>query len=248
MNNKQISKMLFVVSLSLVPVWSLASDRTSDPVRDCAARLLKTVALQSGLDLSTDSWAQQWVHVRKTSYTGLPLTLHIAELLTRRPGYRVTFASSPCTLIAGDVSEILGVTLTPEELVSFATVQYNSALRTSEGTKLAAPVEAAESFLRLVSPDSAARLLTAADEIPRAAARLSGKDREIMRRVQKEVIRPTVEDGASGVVVVRFFTWDELGGVVRNNTFLIMNDGRISLSRTTLATGVGAYRAFVPRL
>jgi hypothetical protein len=231
-----------LLALSAEPARLSADDNMDGVVpRNCAARLLQPMALRSGVDLAIDSARNQWLHIEE-SHSGLPLRIFSAELVTRRPGYFLTFASGKkCTLIGGDVAEILGVTMTINDLAAFAIVQYNDAVTKEDGAKFDAPLQSALALLQLASPDSSFRVLNTVDEIPRNPhGRMQRSERRTIKILRQQVALPKIETG-SGVTVVRFFTWDELGGVVWNNTIASLSDGRVSLSRTAIATHVGAY-------
>jgi hypothetical protein len=93
------------------------------------------------------------------------------------------------------------------------------------------------------------RILNSTDEIPRRPSGDISKDEQRTLKNVREQIKPSeIERGAGGIILVRFFTWDELGGVVSQNTVALLADARVSLSRSTLATRVGAYKRIIGRM
>jgi hypothetical protein len=237
MTNTLLTALAFV---GLVFTNSLhASDH--EVAMDCAMRLFAPLAAKNGARLSAE-WAEDgWVHVREVRHS-LPVRVYEAELLTRRPGWQITFSPERnCSLIGGDLNDVLGLTLSSEEGEAFTLTQYNSLVGEGRSTIYEKPVVAAQDVLRLVSVANNFVVLNAFGDIPKRKERTTRRERKTLQALRSTIAAPTVERSASGSVIVRLYSWHKWGGSVEYNTVVLHPDGRVSLSRSVLATAIGAY-------
>jgi hypothetical protein len=217
-------------------------------VRDCAARLLAPAANRSGVDLTSEEARAQWMHTRHVP-AALPVDVYSAELVTRRPGVSVTFvADSACTLIGGDLNEVLGLSLAPDEAVNFAITQYNLVVAATGAGRDGAGLPHVQVLLQLALPHASIRVLNSVDDIPLPAGRASRQNSRALGKFRKQISAAITEPGAGGLRTLRFYTWSAAGGVISSNTAVLLADGRISLTRTTLAARTGAYLDVVSRM
>ncbi|HYH07963.1 MAG TPA: hypothetical protein VEK11_12970 [Thermoanaerobaculia bacterium] len=225
------SLVLLFLLVPVSPLRAAAQAARSDVARDCAARLLTPVAIRNGVDLTKDTAQSEWLHVQQT-HKELPLELYTAELLTRRPGYVVTFIpDAGCTLIGGDVSELLGIPMTQDEVASFTVVQYNRAVRKESDIRYESPLSIAQALVQLVYRSNSRRILNTVDEISLPQSRrLRRTMRRTLNTLRRQLQPPRIERGAGNVMLVRIYTWDPSAGVVLFNTVILLPDGRVALS------------------
>jgi hypothetical protein len=243
-----------IVALLLVTMATTAFGSASNadvPAKAimCAAHLLGPAAKQHGLDLAEAAARDEWMRVESLHFESLPLNVFRAHLFVRRPGYIAIFAvDEQCTLIKGNLNDLLGLDISFGAALDFSVGQYNKAIgsRGDVDIKGSAPDVLARSILSLVSPVPSV-VLTSSDDIPRNHAGRRG-DMRMDRRKRSLVRQPTVVRGAGDIQAVRLFSWDEVGGVVWQNDFIILQDASIALSRTVLASKVGAFKTFMPEM
>jgi hypothetical protein len=209
----------------------------------CAATLLAAVASGSGVDLDDVHMRSEWLRVELLADDNVPVPLYRAHLTTRRPGYIAKFVLSgaQCTLVGGDPGELLRLPLHPEAAFQFSISQYNAAILLGPKMPTADidPTKLARSVLQLASPKRALIIQDIADIPRRKGARLRGNVDAALR----SRIRPaSVKTGQSGVKLVTLFSWDEIGGVVWQNDFVINDDSTVAVGRTLLDVRVGAYQ------
>jgi hypothetical protein len=227
-----------LIVLELVFAAPLRAD-DRDAAMDCAVRLFAPVAAETGVTLSAEWGEDGWLKVRRVE-SSLPVQVYEATLSTRRPGWRITFSPQRnCTLIGGDVNDVLGVQLRQEELEAFALTQYNGIAGEGRGSGFDEPLVAAQDVLRLLSIAEEFVVLNSVDDIPGRKQRMGWPKRRALNALRARIVPPTVERNASGMVIVRFFSWHKWGGSVGYNSVLLHPDGRVSLSRSTLATWIG---------
>jgi hypothetical protein len=187
-------------------------------------------------------------------WTKLPFPVYRFESLLRRPAPTGWFAAGQgaCSLLRGDLNEFLGLDGGFEAERAYALTQFNSVVQRSSHTVNVnndpAAIDYSVAVLTLVSP-SLMRLISDYRDIPGAS---TSKGRPEMSAGAPEVNRVTVQAPrvrrGIGIVQVQLDSWDQIGGIVWRNTVMVFSDGRVSLTRDEIASGVGEFKAFQERL
>lgn len=170
-----------------------------------------------------------------------------AEYCVSRPSVFAWFSfeeSGLCTLISGDLNDLLGVQLSPSERAAFALVGFNqvAAVHPPHFESEEAILNYLLAAINLIEPSGSVVMISNADDVWSASSEQERpKERRMSGKIARQIKAPTIVRDDVGLTTVTFFTWADVGGLVLKNEFLIWPDGQIARSEDLIESRVGPY-------
>ena len=211
----------------------------------CARRLFAGVA-----DIDTLEWAE----LEAEAWDDPPADLHRAWT-TEGPRALYSIAAGECRLIAGDLDDLLGVDLTETDALEYAVSEWNRRPEIGATPLPGTPTEQIDLAFLLVS-----LFETATSGRARAPMALLDNEAEIERRLQEPLVcsrsvsfrrsqranvdrnfEPPAAVLSDDRLSVSFTAWIGSGGEVHRYEFVFKDDGRVAVTRETVAHHLGDH-------
>jgi hypothetical protein len=211
----------------------------------CARRLFAGVE-----DIETLEWAA----LEAEAWDEPPAGLHRAWT-AKGPRALYSIAGDECRLIAGDLGELLGVDLTETDALTYAVSEWNrrpdvgaTPLPGTPSAQIDLAFLLASLFESATSGSARAPMVLLADEaeVERRLREPLACSRSVsFRRVQRANVERNFEPPTAVLdddrLSVGFTAWSGAGGEVHRYDFVFKDDGRVALTRETIAQHLGDH-------